>query len=121
MFLSITVFDQKSGKSDFPERATDVFLRNIQSNLSFSENVRLEDEPADIQKDENHDFSMLIDAKPPVPRYHPAQPPKRLFLDEMLNSTRRCLECGDEFMFESSLDQHYNRKSIVIEVTSDHF
>ena len=79
--------------------------------------MRLEDEPADVQKDENHDFSLLIDAKPPVPRYHPAQPPKRLFLDDMLNQMRRCLECGDEFMFESSLKQHYDRKSIVIEVS----
>ena len=74
-----------------------------------------------MHKDENHDFSLLIDAKPPVPRYHPAQPPKRLFLDDMLNQTRRCLECGDEFMFESSLKQHYDRKSIVIEVRTEFY
>ena len=78
--------------------------------------MKLEDEPEEETRDENRDFSLLIDSKAPIPRYHPSQPPKRLFLDEMLTNTKRCLECGDEFMFESSLHHHYNRKSIVIEV-----
>ena len=85
-------------------------------NTIFREPVELEDEPRDQPRDENHDFSQLIDQKAPVPRYHPINPPKRLFLDDMLHNTHSCLECGDEFMFESSLKAHYERTSIIIEV-----
>ena len=85
-------------------------------NCIFREPVELEDEPRDQPRDENHDFSQLIDQKAPVPRYHPINPPKRLFLDDMLHNTHSCLECGDEFMFESSLKAHYERTSIIIEV-----
>ena len=86
----------------------------------FREPVELEDEPRDQPRDENHDFSQLIDQKAPVPRYHPINPPKRLFLDDMLHNTHSCLECGDEFMFESSLKAHYERTSIIIEVSDLH-
>ena len=87
--------------------------------MYFREPVELEDEPRDQPRDENHDFSQLIDQKAPVPRYHPINPPKRLFLDDMLHNTHSCLECGDEFMFESSLKAHYERTSIIIEVLFD--
>ena len=37
-------------------------------------------------------------------------------MEEMLQNTFKCLECGDDFLFEKSLQHHYDRKSIMIEV-----
>ena len=80
------------------------------------EPVKLEEDTQPEANSENQDFSSLVYSTAPVPRQQPPKPPSRLHMEEMLNHTHTCLECGDEFLFESSLDHHYNRKSIVIEV-----
>jgi hypothetical protein len=80
------------------------------------EPVKLEDETALDSNNENQDFSSLIYSTPPIPRQHPPKPPSRLHMEEMLQNTFKCLECGDDFLFEKSLQHHYDRKSIMIEI-----
>ncbi|GCB62764.1 hypothetical protein scyTo_0009578 [Scyliorhinus torazame] len=65
-------------------------------------------------------FNKLLNSTNPVPIYAPnLKPPANSELS-MPARGYRCLECGDAFALEKSLSQHYERRSVHIEVMCSH-
>ena len=50
-------------------------------------------------------------------KFEPVRPPPQLGIDIDTWQKYVCLDCGDEFLFEKSLDRHYQRKSVLIQVS----
>ncbi|XP_030043080.1 zinc finger protein 592 isoform X2 [Microcaecilia unicolor] len=61
-------------------------------------------------------FNKLLNSANPVPRYRPDLDPPAESNIRVPSSGYCCLECGDSFALEKSLTQHYNRRSVHIEV-----
>lgn len=56
----------------------------------------------------------------PVPVYIPNLSPPTSACISLPSLGYKCLECGDSFALEKSLTQHYERRSVRIEVTCNH-
>nr|XP_033776167.1 zinc finger protein 592 isoform X2 [Geotrypetes seraphini] len=61
-------------------------------------------------------FNKLLNSANPVPLYMPNLNPPAESNIRVPSSGFCCLECGDSFALEKSLTQHYNRRSVHIEV-----
>ncbi|XP_039272478.2 uncharacterized protein LOC120346731 [Styela clava] len=61
-------------------------------------------------------FSKLISSQNPISQYVPPDPPEHLMIDPKANKHHQCLECKDKFMLHDSLDDHYDRRCILIKV-----
>lgn len=65
-------------------------------------------------------FNKVLSSVNPVPIYMPnLTPPTNANITIPLRGYK-CLECGDSFALEKSLAQHYDRRSVRIEVTCNH-
>ncbi|XP_059844644.1 zinc finger protein 532 [Hypanus sabinus] len=65
-------------------------------------------------------FNKVLSSVNPVPIYTPnLTPPTNANITIPLRGYK-CLECGDSFALEKSLAQHYDRRSVRIEVTCNH-
>nr|XP_043868548.1 zinc finger protein 532 [Solea senegalensis]XP_043868549.1 zinc finger protein 532 [Solea senegalensis] len=65
-------------------------------------------------------FNQVLSSLNPVPVYIPnLSPPTSACISLPLHGYK-CLECGDSFALERSLTQHYERRSVQIEVTCNH-
>ncbi|XP_069076368.1 zinc finger protein 532 [Pleurodeles waltl] len=65
-------------------------------------------------------FNKVLSSVNPVPIYTPnLNPPANSGITLPLRGYK-CLECGDSFALEKSLMQHYDRRSVRIEVTCNH-
>ncbi|XP_043535588.1 zinc finger protein 532 isoform X5 [Chiloscyllium plagiosum] len=65
-------------------------------------------------------FNKVLSSVNPVPVYTPnLNPPMNTNISIPLRGYK-CLECGDSFALEKSLAQHYDRRSVRIEVTCNH-
>ncbi|XP_069780126.1 zinc finger protein 532 isoform X2 [Narcine bancroftii] len=65
-------------------------------------------------------FNKVLSSINPVPIYMPnLTPPTNANITIPLRGYK-CLECGDSFALEKSLAQHYDRRSVRIEVTCNH-
>ncbi|XP_007901278.1 zinc finger protein 532 isoform X2 [Callorhinchus milii] len=65
-------------------------------------------------------FNKVLSSVNPVPIYTPnLNPPTNANITIPLRGYK-CLECGDSFALEKSLAQHYDRRSVRIEVTCNH-
>eukprot|EP00061_Rhincodon_typus_P011886 g37241.t1 len=65
-------------------------------------------------------FNKVLSSVNPVPIYTPnLNPPTNANISIPLRGYK-CLECGDSFALEKSLAQHYDRRSVRIEVTCNH-
>ncbi|XP_076411500.1 zinc finger protein 532 isoform X6 [Peromyscus maniculatus bairdii] len=65
-------------------------------------------------------FNKVLSSVNPVPVYIPnLSPPANAGITLPMRGYK-CLECGDAFALEKSLTQHYDRRSVRIEVTCNH-
>ncbi|XP_021489215.2 zinc finger protein 532 isoform X5 [Meriones unguiculatus] len=65
-------------------------------------------------------FNKVLSSVNPVPVYIPnLSPPANTGITLPMRGYK-CLECGDSFALEKSLTQHYDRRSVRIEVTCNH-
>lgn len=65
-------------------------------------------------------FNKVLSSVNPVPVYTPnLSPPANAGITLPMRGYK-CLECGDAFALEKSLSQHYDRRSVRIEVTCNH-
>lgn len=65
-------------------------------------------------------FNKVLSSINPVPVYVPNLSPPFLACISLPTRGYKCLECGDSFALEKSLTQHYDRRSVRIEVTCNH-
>ncbi|XP_024155575.1 zinc finger protein 532 [Oryzias melastigma] len=65
-------------------------------------------------------FNKVLSSMNPVPMYVPNLSPPTLACISLPSRGYKCLECGDSFALEKSLTQHYERRSVRIEVTCNH-
>nr|XP_002122767.2 mucin-16 [Ciona intestinalis] len=61
-------------------------------------------------------FSKLISSPNPLEKYVPPLMPSHLLPGLIDLENFRCFECGDTFLFNSSLQHHYSRRSITVKV-----
>uniref|UniRef100_UPI00398F52EE zinc finger protein 592 isoform X2 n=1 Tax=Pristiophorus japonicus TaxID=55135 RepID=UPI00398F52EE len=76
--------------------------------------------PPSIQNVVVEAFNKLLNSTNPVPIYAPNLKPPADSNVSMPSRGYRCLECGDAFALEKSLSQHYERRSVHIEVMCSH-
>ncbi|XP_067829490.1 zinc finger protein 592 isoform X2 [Heptranchias perlo] len=76
--------------------------------------------PTSIQNIVVEAFNKLLNSTNPVPNYAPNLKPPADSNVSMPARGYRCLECGDAFALEKSLSQHYERRSVHIEVMCSH-
>ncbi|XP_027764741.1 zinc finger protein 532 isoform X4 [Empidonax traillii] len=65
-------------------------------------------------------FNKVLSSVNPVPVYVPNLSPPASAGITLPTRGYKCLECGDSFALEKSLSQHYERRSVRIEVTCNH-
>ncbi|XP_063280567.1 zinc finger protein 532 isoform X3 [Prinia subflava] len=65
-------------------------------------------------------FNKVLSSVNPVPVYIPNLSPPANAGIMLPTRGYKCLECGDSFALEKSLTQHYDRRSVRIEVTCNH-
>ncbi|XP_028273703.1 zinc finger protein 532 isoform X2 [Parambassis ranga] len=65
-------------------------------------------------------FNKVLSSMNPVPVYVPNLSPPTSACITLPSRGYKCLECGDSFALEKSLAQHYERRSVRIEVTCNH-
>lgn len=65
-------------------------------------------------------FNKVLSSINPVPVYVPNLSPPTSACIPLPSRGYKCLECGDSFALEKSLTQHYERRSVRIEVTCNH-
>ncbi|XP_020660565.3 zinc finger protein 532 isoform X1 [Pogona vitticeps] len=65
-------------------------------------------------------FNKVLSSVNPVPVYIPNLSPPANAGITVPTRGYKCLECGDSFALEKSLTQHYDRRSVRIEVTCNH-
>ncbi|XP_060933437.1 zinc finger protein 532 [Limanda limanda] len=65
-------------------------------------------------------FNKVLSSINPVPVYVPNLSPPTAAGISLPSSGYNCLECGDSFALERSRTQHYERRSVRIEVTCNH-
>ncbi|XP_047426431.1 zinc finger protein 532 [Mugil cephalus] len=65
-------------------------------------------------------FNKVLSSMNPVPVYVPNLSPPTSACINLPSRGYKCLECGDSFALEKSLTQHYDRRSVRIEVTCNH-
>ncbi|KAM9841722.1 zinc finger protein 532 [Aulostomus maculatus] len=65
-------------------------------------------------------FNKVLSSINPVPVYIPNLSPPSSACISLPSRGYKCLECGDSFALEKSLTQHYERRSVRIEVTCNH-
>uniref|UniRef100_A0A803YHF6 C2H2-type domain-containing protein n=1 Tax=Meleagris gallopavo TaxID=9103 RepID=A0A803YHF6_MELGA len=65
-------------------------------------------------------FNKVLSSANPVPVYIPNLSPPASAGITLPTRGYKCLECGDSFALEKSLTQHYDRRSMRIEVTCNH-
>ncbi|CAJ1070712.1 zinc finger protein 532 [Xyrichtys novacula] len=65
-------------------------------------------------------FNKVLSSINPVPVYVPNLSPPISACISLPSRGYKCLECGDSFALEKSLTQHYERRSVRIEVTCNH-
>lgn len=65
-------------------------------------------------------FNKVLSSINPVPVYVPNLSPPTAACISLPSRGYKCLECGDSFALEKSLTQHYDRRSVRIEVTCNH-
>ncbi|XP_070780720.1 zinc finger protein 532 isoform X3 [Enoplosus armatus] len=65
-------------------------------------------------------FNKVLSSINPVPVYIPNLSPPTSACISLPSRGYKCLECGDSFALEKSLAQHYERRSVRIEVTCNH-
>ncbi|XP_057261321.1 zinc finger protein 532 isoform X3 [Pezoporus wallicus] len=65
-------------------------------------------------------FNKVLSSVNPVPVYIPNLSPPASAGITLPTRGYKCLECGDSFALEKSLTQHYDRRSVRIEVTCNH-
>ncbi|XP_030625084.1 zinc finger protein 532 isoform X3 [Chanos chanos] len=65
-------------------------------------------------------FNKVLSSINPVPVYVPNLSPPSAACISLPSRGYKCLECGDSFALEKSLTQHYDRRSVRIEVTCNH-
>ncbi|XP_006627201.1 zinc finger protein 532 [Lepisosteus oculatus] len=65
-------------------------------------------------------FNKVLSSINPVPVYVPNLSPPSAACITIPSRGYKCLECGDSFALEKSLTQHYDRRSVRIEVTCNH-
>lgn len=65
-------------------------------------------------------FNKVLSSVNPVPVYVPNLSPPASACISLPSHGYKCLECGDSFALEKSLTQHYERRSVRIEVTCNH-
>uniref|UniRef100_A0A8C8SQK0 Zinc finger protein 532 n=1 Tax=Pelusios castaneus TaxID=367368 RepID=A0A8C8SQK0_9SAUR len=65
-------------------------------------------------------FNKVLSSVNPVPVYVPNLSPPASAGITLPTRGYKCLECGDSFALEKSLTQHYDRRSVRIEVTCNH-
>ncbi|XP_065604941.1 zinc finger protein 532-like isoform X6 [Cyrtonyx montezumae] len=65
-------------------------------------------------------FNKVLSSVNPVPVYIPNLSPPASAGIMLPTRGYKCLECGDSFALEKSLTQHYDRRSVRIEVTCNH-
>ncbi|XDV38383.1 hypothetical protein PO909_007809 [Leuciscus waleckii] len=65
-------------------------------------------------------FNKVLSSINPVPVYVPNLSPPTSACISLPSRGYKCLECGDSFALEKSLTQHYDRRSVRIEVTCNH-
>uniref|UniRef100_A0A7N6C092 Zinc finger protein 532 n=1 Tax=Anabas testudineus TaxID=64144 RepID=A0A7N6C092_ANATE len=65
-------------------------------------------------------FNKVLSSINPVPVYIPNLSPPTSACISLPSRGYKCLECGDSFALEKSLTQHYERRSVRIEVTCNH-
>ncbi|XP_076139895.1 zinc finger protein 532 [Alosa pseudoharengus] len=65
-------------------------------------------------------FNKVLSSINPVPVYVPNLSPPSAACISIPSRGYKCLECGDSFALEKSLSQHYERRSVRIEVTCNH-
>lgn len=65
-------------------------------------------------------FNKVLSSINPVPVYIPNLSPPTSACISLPSHGYKCLECGDSFALEKSLTQHYERRSVRIEVTCNH-
>ncbi|XP_023368159.1 zinc finger protein 532 isoform X3 [Otolemur garnettii] len=65
-------------------------------------------------------FNKVLSSVNPVPVYIPNLSPPASAGITLPSRGYKCLECGDSFALEKSLTQHYDRRSVRIEVTCNH-
>lgn len=65
-------------------------------------------------------FNKVLSSMNPVPVYIPNLSPPTSACISLPSLGYKCLECGDSFALEKSLTQHYERRSVRIEVTCNH-
>ncbi|CAH7030034.1 Zfp532 [Phodopus roborovskii] len=65
-------------------------------------------------------FNKVLSSVNPVPVYIPNLSPPASAGITLPMRGYKCLECGDSFALEKSLTQHYDRRSVRIEVTCNH-
>lgn len=65
-------------------------------------------------------FNKVLSSVNPIPVYVPNLSPPTSACISLPSRGYKCLECGDSFALEKSLTQHYERRSVRIEVTCNH-
>ncbi|XP_034629184.1 zinc finger protein 532 isoform X3 [Trachemys scripta elegans] len=65
-------------------------------------------------------FNKVLSSVNPIPVYVPNLSPPANAGITLPTRGYKCLECGDSFALEKSLTQHYDRRSVRIEVTCNH-
>lgn len=65
-------------------------------------------------------FNKVLSSVNPIPVYVPNLSPPTSASISLPSHGFKCLECGDSFALEKSLTQHYERRSVRIEVTCNH-
>ncbi|XP_038130912.1 zinc finger protein 532 isoform X1 [Cyprinodon tularosa] len=65
-------------------------------------------------------FNKVLSSLNPLPVYVPNLSPPSSACISLPSRGYKCLECGDSFALEKSLTQHYERRSVRIEVTCNH-
>ncbi|XP_074546628.1 zinc finger protein 532 [Halichoeres trimaculatus] len=65
-------------------------------------------------------FNKVLSSINPVPVYVPNLSPPTSACISLPSRGYKCLECSDSFALEKSLTQHYERRSVRIEVTCNH-
>ncbi|XP_013864766.1 zinc finger protein 532 [Austrofundulus limnaeus] len=65
-------------------------------------------------------FNKVLSSMNPLPVYVPNLSPPNSACISLPSKGYRCLECGDSFALGKSLTQHYERRSVIIEVTCNH-
>ncbi|XP_056434026.1 zinc finger protein 532 isoform X1 [Gadus chalcogrammus] len=65
-------------------------------------------------------FNKVLSSINPVPVYVPNLSPPTSACISLPSRGYKCLECGDSFALDKSLSQHFERRSVRIEVTCNH-